>query len=46
MFEIAVMATVEIHDNRHDLTEGQWTLAVAVPLTVLEQTAHIEGLVG
>jgi hypothetical protein len=35
---------MEIHNDRHELTEGQVALACAVPLAVLEQALEIEGL--
>src|SRR5215831_8471077 len=43
MFEVAVMAGVEEHDDGHDLAEGQVPLADAVPLAILEQALHIQG---
>ena len=42
MFEVAVMAGVEEHNDGHDLTEGQVPLADAVTLAILEQTLHIQ----
>jgi hypothetical protein len=42
MLEIPVVAAVEIHDDRHDLTESQLPLAHAVALAVLEQPLLIE----
>ena len=42
MFEVAVMAGVEEHDDGHDLAEGQVPLADAVPLALLEQALHIQ----
>jgi hypothetical protein len=36
VLEIPVMAAVKIHDNRHDLAEGQLPLADAWALAALE----------
>src|ERR1051326_6519046 len=44
VLEIPVMATVEIHENRHDLAQGQGRLADTLALAIVEQTLRVERL--
>src|SRR4029450_6471291 len=43
-FKVAITTAMERDNDRHDLTEGQLALTVALPLAVLEQASEIPGL--
>src|SRR5918999_3072500 len=44
VFEIPVVAAVEIHDDGHDFAQAQLTLAPPLALAVLEQTLRVDWL--
>src|SRR5215813_286648 len=44
MFEVAIVATMEVHDDRHELAQRQGRLASALELTALQQPLQVQRL--
>jgi hypothetical protein len=44
VFEIPVVAAVELDDDRHEFAQTQLTLPLALPLAAVEQTLRVDRL--